>query len=154
MYGYGGYNRRGGYNNRGYNYNRGYNNNRNYNRQPQYQTGMFDIGDKVIHRATGTELTVISIGREQYECRKPDLSNGWFYEHELEAPMDTSDNNQPKYNNNNNTGRTFKFDVGQKVIHRATGTELIITRHGREQYECRKPDLSIAWFYEDELEAM
>ena len=46
----------------------------------------FDIGQKVIHIASGIELSVINFGREQLECRKPDLTTGWFYEHEL-APL-------------------------------------------------------------------
>lgn len=74
----GGYN---GYNSRGQGYNdrdRGYND-RSYDRP-------FNIGDPVKHRATGTILYVISFGREQIECRKPDLSAEYFYEHEL-APV-------------------------------------------------------------------
>lgn len=47
----------------------------------------FDIGQKVVHSATGIELSVISFGREQIECRMQDLSTAWFYEHELE-PVD------------------------------------------------------------------
>ena len=142
--------RRGGYNRGGYNngYNRG-----GYDRQYQQPRHMrYDVGQRVIHRASGIELTIVRLGREQYECRKPDLSTGWFYENELD-PMDVSAG----------TGdgtyapiqvRSFKYDVGQKVVHHATGTELIIVRIGREQYECRKPDLTTSWFYEDELDAM
>ena len=33
------------------------------------------------------ELSVISFGREQIECRKPDLDTVWVYEYEIE-PMD------------------------------------------------------------------
>lgn len=44
----------------------------------------FEIGQRVMHRATQTELTVISYGREQIECRLPDLRSDWFYLHELE----------------------------------------------------------------------
>ena len=29
------------------------------------------------------QATIIRIGREQYECRMPDLRTIWFYEHEL-----------------------------------------------------------------------
>lgn len=72
-----GYDRRGGYD-RGYD--RGYGRGNGYDRQFQ-----FDIGQKVIHVATGTELTVINYGREQLECRKPDLSTVWMYEHEIVA---------------------------------------------------------------------
>ena len=48
--------------------------------------------------------------------------------------------------------RQFRFDIGQKVIHTATGQELSVVRHGREQLECRKADLSTVWLYEYELE--
>ena len=85
----GGYGGRGGYDGRyddrrggGYgNYNR-----RDFDRfsNPGSQ---FDIGQKVIHIATGTELSIISFGREQIECRKPDLSTVWVYEHEI-SPID------------------------------------------------------------------
>lgn len=83
-----GYNNRGydnrGYNDRGYDrrdYNdRGYDNRRDYNDRPDFP---FAIGEKVIHKATGTELYVINYGREQLECRKPDLGTAWFYVHEL-----------------------------------------------------------------------
>ena len=47
--------------------------------------------------------------------------------------------------------RNFRFDIGQKVIHIATGIELSIIGYGREQLECRKPDLTTVWMYEDEL---
>ena len=52
----------------------------------------FEIGEKVIHVASGLELSVISYGREQLECRKPDLTTGWFYEHELESISSGSPN--------------------------------------------------------------
>jgi len=48
----------------------------------------YEIGQKVVHKATGIELFVISFGREQIECRKPDLTTGWFYVHEL-APAES-----------------------------------------------------------------
>lgn len=83
-YGRGGYGRRDNYGGRDGGYGRG-----GYDRQPFDRMDghrfRFDIGQKVIHTATGTELSVISFGREQIECRKPDLSTAWFYEHELEA---------------------------------------------------------------------
>lgn len=98
--GYNGYdNRRGGYNgynNRSYR-NNGYNGYRGYN-NPGYQPQQdpfqnpgfpFDIGQVVIHKATKEELTVIRFGREQIECRLPNLSSEWFYVHELE-PKDNS----------------------------------------------------------------
>lgn len=74
--GYGGYDdrRQGGYNDR-------FNN----------PTSKFDIGQKVVHIATGIELSVISYGREQLECRKPDLSTVWLYEHEI-APVSGPEN--------------------------------------------------------------
>ena len=80
--GFNGYNnnRRGGYNNNRGGYNRGYD--RGYDNGRRF---MFDIGQKVVHRGSGTELIIINYGREQYECRKPDLTSAWFYEHELEA---------------------------------------------------------------------
>lgn len=89
--------RRGGYDRGGYrDYDRGYD--RGYDRQrggyPPPQTDYNDkfnnpsfpyqIGQKVIHKATGIELTVISYGREQLECRKPDLGTVWCYVHELD----------------------------------------------------------------------
>ena len=83
----GGY--RGGYDNRGYGrggYNGGYNNG-NYDRYEPAPPIPFELGQMVRHRATGTELSVIRIGREQVECRMPDLTSAWFYVHELE-PMD------------------------------------------------------------------
>jgi len=69
---------RGGYNDRG-----GYYPNQGY--QPQPQDFPCDIGQVVIHKYTGEELTVIRFGREQVECRLPNLSSDWFYIHELEA---------------------------------------------------------------------
>lgn len=54
---------------------------------PQPRQFQFSIGEKVLHVASGVELSVIGYGREQLECRKPDLSSEWFYEHEL-APLD------------------------------------------------------------------
>lgn len=86
------YDRRGGggYDRRGYD-------NRGYDRGPSYSgpdfdkfhnpNSKFDIGQKVIHNATGIELSIISFGREQIECRKPDLDTIWVYEHEI-SPMD------------------------------------------------------------------
>ena len=64
----------------------------NYDRQDMPHP--FNIGDRVVHKATGTELTVISYGREQVECRKPDLGAEYFYLHELEP----YDNNSSGYN--------------------------------------------------------
>ena len=56
----------------------------------------FEIGEKVLHVASGLELSVINYGREQLECRKPDLSTGWFYEHELESISNGSSQNNPQ----------------------------------------------------------
>ena len=82
----GGYNdRRGGYGDRGYGggWGGGYNDRRDFNRFDNHGF-KFDIGQKVLHIATGTELSVIGFGREQIECRKPDLNTVWVYEHEIE----------------------------------------------------------------------
>lgn len=88
------YDRRGGYDryDRGYDrdygrggYDRGGYDRPSFDRMNSNGRFHFEIGQKVIHVATGLELSVISFGREQIECRKPDLSTGWFYEHELEA---------------------------------------------------------------------
>lgn len=77
-----GYDRRGGYDDR-----RG-----GYDNGPQQERQFrFDIGQKVIHTATGMELSVVRFGREQLECRKPDLSTVWLYEYELE-PVTGNDN--------------------------------------------------------------
>lgn len=97
-----GYYNNGGYNNNrnnGYNNNRsndrGYNNSRNnnwgndYDDRDRFQDQRprpFEINQAVRHIATGVRLIVISYGREQIECRKPDLSADYFYEYELE-PM-------------------------------------------------------------------
>lgn len=82
--------------NRGYNpgygsggYNPGWGGTAPYQGRQQFDkfnnpTFGFDIGEKVIHSATGIELSVISYGREQLECRKPDLNTIWCYPHELE----------------------------------------------------------------------
>lgn len=45
----------------------------------------FQLNQVVRHIATGIKLVVINYGREQVECRKPDLSADYFYLHELEA---------------------------------------------------------------------
>lgn len=44
----------------------------------------YELNQFVRHIATGTKLIVIKYGREQIECRKPDLSSEWFYPYELE----------------------------------------------------------------------
>lgn len=70
------------------NYNRSYNDNRGGNYDDRDRRSMndcpFSINQPVKHIATGVKLSVIRIGREQIECRKPDLSSEWFYEYELE----------------------------------------------------------------------
>ena len=93
-YNNGGYNNNRGYNNR--NNDRGYNNRGNnnwgndYDDRDRFQQDQrprpFDINQPVRHIATGVRLIVISYGREQIECRKPDLSADYFYDYELE-PM-------------------------------------------------------------------
>lgn len=88
---YNNYDPRGGYNQGGYPPRGGYGVPRG--RQPfdpfHNPNIPFEIGQKVIHTATGLELSVIRFGREQVECRKPDLSSAWFYAYELEpiAPV-------------------------------------------------------------------
>ena len=72
-----------GYDNRGGNYG-GYGRN-NY----QQNDTPFQLGDIVRHVGTGTKLIVINFGREQIECRTPDLRSEYFYIHELE-PWDDS----------------------------------------------------------------
>lgn len=62
------------------------------------------------------------------------------------------DDRRGNYDNGPQQERQFRFDIGQKVIHTATGMELSVVRFGREQLECRKPDLSTVWLYEYELE--
>lgn len=51
------------------------------------------------------------------------------------------------YNN-----RSRPYEINQPVRHIATGTRLIVINYGREQIECRKPDLTAEYFYEYELE--
>ena len=86
-YGRGGYDRRGGYDDRrrGDYDDRGYGGRRDFDRFSN-PSSQYDIGQKVVHIATGTELSIISFGREQIECRKPDLDTVWVYEHEI-API-------------------------------------------------------------------
>lgn len=88
------------YNNDDRYYNNGHNNRRsdrgNGNRNRSWGNGYddrdrdmmprpFEINQPVRHIATGVRLTVIRYGREQVECRKPDLSSEYFYLYELEA---------------------------------------------------------------------
>lgn len=86
--GYGGGPNRGGYNNGPrYNNNGWGNRNDNYdnrNNGPQQGEFEFDLGQPVRHIATGLKLSVIKFGREQIECRTPDLRSEYFYPHELE----------------------------------------------------------------------
>ena len=70
--GYNGYGPRGGYDNRG----------------REQMDCPYEINQPVRHVATGIKLTVIRYGREQVECRKPDLSSKWFYLYELEPISD------------------------------------------------------------------
>lgn len=87
--------RRGGRDYGGYNDNyRGQNSGGGYNNRRPQRNFNFGIGEKVIHIHTGTELYVISYGKEQLECRKPDLSCGYFYEHELRSANPTAPNSQ------------------------------------------------------------
>lgn len=80
----------GGYNNRN---NGGWNNNQNYNGNgnfDNFNNRPYELNQPVRHIATGVKLIVINYGREQVECRKPDLSSDYFYLHELE-PFDGKD---------------------------------------------------------------
>ena len=91
----------GGYNRNNNNRNNGsWNNNQNYNSNPNFNQGFngqqgydrpYEINQPVRHIATGVKLIVINYGREQVECRKPDLSADYFYLHELE-PYDDENN--------------------------------------------------------------
>lgn len=82
------------YDQRGY-----YPNNRGFNERSQYSdpgygrggyddrpqnNGKYNIGDVLNVIGHGITVHVVRIGREQYECRLPDLRTEWFYEHELE----------------------------------------------------------------------
>lgn len=91
----GGYGGRGGWG-RGGGWDNGYGGGYDRNSDRRFR---FEIGEKVIHAASGLELSVISYGREQLECRKPDLTTGWFYEHELEPISNGSANNAPTGDN-------------------------------------------------------
>lgn len=92
-----GYGNNGGYNNGGYNNNNnGYrgNNGGNGFRQQREQNFVqlnYQIGDRCRVRGTDIEVTIIRLGREQYECRiMSDLRTEWFYENELELMSDDS----------------------------------------------------------------
>lgn len=90
---YNNFNRNGNYNNnRCYGSPRfgGRYNNGGYDRYGTTDNIHFELGQMVRHRATGIELSVIRIGREQVECRKPDLTSAWFYAHELEPIESTA----------------------------------------------------------------
>lgn len=64
-----------------------------------------------------------------------------------------------RYENRNGRGyyeqqpmQNFLYSRGQKCALRANPSIVVnIVRIGREQYECRLPDLRCEWFYEDEL---
>ena len=90
------------YNERNFRNNGGYNSrpnghgydDRNYgrggydNRGREMMDHPFEINEVVRHKATGARLVVIRYGREQVECRKPDLSADYFYLYELEPMTD------------------------------------------------------------------
>jgi hypothetical protein len=73
---------------RGYNnYNEGYNDNGGRYRDDGYNQRQFKFqrGDRCHLTANpDIKVNIIRIGREQYECRLPNLNTGWFYEDELE----------------------------------------------------------------------
>ena len=56
------------------------------------------------------------------------------------------------YNNRDRETANCPYEINQPVRHIATGVKLTVIRYGREQIECRKPDLSAEWFYLYELE--
>lgn len=62
----------------------GYYGDRNFDDRNRMSKCPYEINQPVKHIATGIKLSVIRIGREQIECRKPDLSSEWFYDYELE----------------------------------------------------------------------
>lgn len=88
----GGYQQNGGFNNDFRNNNGGYRNNNNYRqRNEQFVQLNYQIGDRCRVRGTDIEVTIIRLGREQYECRiMSDLRTEWFYENELELMSDDS----------------------------------------------------------------
>lgn len=48
---------------------------------------------------------------------------------------------------------SLKYNIGQRCkLVNFPDTIVAIIRLGREQYECRLPDLTTQWFYENELE--
>ena len=76
------YDRRGGYDRPPYDDRRG----RNYGYDEPVNNFKFSVGQKCFLKDfPDTVVSVIRTGREQYECRLPDLNTQWFYEHELEA---------------------------------------------------------------------
>lgn len=87
----GGYQQNGGYDYRNNN-GSGYRNNNNYRqRNEQFVQLNYQIGDRCRVRGTDIEVTIIRLGREQYECRiMSDLRTEWFYENELELMSDDS----------------------------------------------------------------
>lgn len=88
----------------GYNNNRGYDDRRSYRDDrrggydrfdrddrdrrdyPPQQQFAFNVGQKcTLKDYPDVVVSIIRQGREQYECRLPNLSTQWFYEHELQA---------------------------------------------------------------------
>lgn len=70
----------------GYDDRRGYNNDRGYRDYAPQNNFKFSVGQQCyLKQFPDTVVTIIRCGREQYECRLPDLRTDWFYEHELEA---------------------------------------------------------------------
>ena len=61
-----------------------YNKSRTYGDTDGMHERPYALNQPVRHIATGTRLIVINYGREQIECRKPDLSADYFYPYELE----------------------------------------------------------------------
>jgi len=129
----------------------------NYNQTSNYKGGNNGLNNSFnpiynlnsICRVKNSEIlvTIIRIGREQYECRLPDASTRWFYEYELEL---VSEGTTPgvRYNRHD-IKHQFKYKVGDVVNNGRENVTII--RIGREQYECRLPNMNTCWFYEDEL---
>lgn len=63
----------------------GYDRSRGYDDQPARK---YNVGDVLRIVDTDVIVRVIHLGREQYECRLPDLRTQYFYEHELEPAPD------------------------------------------------------------------
>lgn len=79
-----------------------------------------------------------------------------YYNNEKRRRTDCDSSNHTgrgtKYDNRNSNNVVRPFEINQVVRHKVTGVNLIVIKYGREQIECRKPDLSAEYFYPYELE--